>query len=105
MPQFLPANLDVRILTTGVLYLRVHSSAGAPKPIPHALAPGAEWLPHIAVLSECAGYVSLLLYEVDETAVAEVVEIDVQNLFIYSIQPDDESLFGCSFGFHPCATA
>ncbi|KAJ2336820.1 Ras GTPase-activating protein 1 [Coemansia sp. RSA 2681] len=91
---------DVRILTTGVLYVRVHNSGGARRLVPHALAPAAEWLPHIAVLSECAGYVSLLLYDVDGAQVAEMAEIEVCGLFVYDIQPDDESLFGSSFGFH-----
>ncbi|KAJ2910031.1 hypothetical protein GGI21_001286, partial [Coemansia aciculifera] len=100
MPQPLPtADPDVRILTTGVLYVRVYNSGGARRLVPHAFAPDAEWLPHIAVLSECAGYVSLLLYHVDGSVVAEMAEIEVCGLFVYDIQPDDESLFGCSFGF------
>ncbi|KAJ2030582.1 hypothetical protein GGI08_009486, partial [Coemansia sp. S2] len=100
MPQRLPSDPDVRILTTGVLYVRVHKNCGARRLVPHALAPGAEWQPHIAVLSECAGYVSLLLYDVDGTLVAEIAEIEVCGLLVYDIQPDDESLFGNSFGFH-----
>ncbi|KAJ2104179.1 Ras GTPase-activating protein 1 [Coemansia sp. S100] len=100
MPQRLPSDPDVRILTTGVLYVRVHKNCGARRLVPHALAPGAEWQPHIAVLSECAGYVSLLLYDVDGALVAEIAEIEVCGLLVYDIQPDDESLFGNSFGFH-----
>ncbi|KAJ1822194.1 Ras GTPase-activating protein 1 [Coemansia sp. RSA 2671] len=100
MPQSLSSDLDVRILTTGVLYVRVHKNCSARRLVPHALAPGAEWQPHIAVLSECAGYVSLLLYDVDGALVAEIAEIEVCGLLTYDIQPDDESLFGNSFGFH-----
>ncbi|KAJ2731046.1 Ras GTPase-activating protein 1 [Coemansia sp. BCRC 34962] len=100
MPQRLSSDLDVRILTTGVLYVRVHKNCSARRLVPHALAPGAEWQPHIAVLSECAGYVSLLLYDVDGALVAEIAEIEVCGLLAYDIQPDDESLFGNSFGFH-----
>ncbi|KAJ2797284.1 hypothetical protein H4S07_005987, partial [Coemansia furcata] len=100
MPQRLSSDPDVRILTTGVLYVRVHNNCNARRLVPHSLAPGAEWQPHIAVLSECTGYVSLLLYDVDGALVAEIAEIEVCGLSVYDIQPDDESLFGNSFGFH-----
>ncbi|KAI7827739.1 hypothetical protein BX661DRAFT_198336 [Kickxella alabastrina] len=45
--------------------------------------------------------VSLLFYEVGESLVVEVADIDVHALFVHDIQAEDDSLFeGGSFGFH-----
>ncbi|KAJ2603417.1 hypothetical protein GGF39_000141 [Coemansia sp. RSA 1721] len=102
MQPCLPVDSDVRILVAGLLYLRMHSSGDLFNPISHVLARDGEWHPYIAVLAQCEQCVSLLLYEVGESVVVEVADIDVQVLFAHDIQAEDDSLFegGGSFGFH-----
>ncbi|KAJ1954271.1 hypothetical protein GGI12_005829, partial [Dipsacomyces acuminosporus] len=92
---------DVRVLKAGVLYLRMHEAEELVKPIPHLLAKvRGEWIPYVCVLAQCQDSVSLFIYDVDETNVVEVAEIEVHRLLVNDIYADDESLFGSSFGFH-----
>ncbi|KAJ1720123.1 hypothetical protein LPJ53_005207 [Coemansia erecta] len=101
MQPCVPASSNVHILLAGMLYLRMHSSGDLFNPIAHVLARDGEWHPYIAVLARCEQCVSLLLYEVGESVVVEVADIDVQVLLAHDIQAEDDSLFESgSFGFH-----
>ncbi|KAJ2708998.1 hypothetical protein H4R19_004470, partial [Coemansia spiralis] len=99
MESRLASDPAVRVLFAGVLHLRDLEAGDLAMPAPHALDADGEWQPLIAVLAQCAGYVSLLLFDSDGASATEIAEVDVGALAVHDIQIIDDSLFGGCFGF------
>ncbi|KAJ2449873.1 GTPase activating factor [Coemansia sp. RSA 2336] len=97
MNDRLPSNPAVHVVMAGVVYLRMLDDALCPAP--HVLASRCEWTPYIGVLAKCSDFASLFLFDIDDTMVVEVAEIDVGKLSTQDIQVLDDSVFAGMFGF------
>ncbi|KAJ2622627.1 Ras GTPase-activating protein 1 [Coemansia sp. RSA 1358] len=89
------AHSAVRVLTAGVLYLRI---LGERQPVPHVLAASAQWQPYVGVLAQCEDSTGLFLFDPNDSP-SVVAELDVNLLCVHDIQPLDDSLFDASFAF------
>ncbi|KAJ1875583.1 Ras GTPase-activating protein 1 [Coemansia sp. RSA 990] len=97
MNDRLPSNPAVHVVMAGVVYLRMLDNVLCPAP--HVLASHCEWMPYIGVLAKCSDFTSLFLFDIDDTMVVEVAEIDIGKISTQDIQILDDSVFAGMFGF------
>ncbi|KAI9469427.1 hypothetical protein BX667DRAFT_502306 [Coemansia mojavensis] len=97
MNDRLPSNPAVHVVMAGVVYLRMLDNVLCPAP--HVLASHCEWTPYIGVLAKCSDFTSLFLFDIDDTMVVEVAEIDIGKISTQDIQILDDSVFAGMFGF------